>query len=96
MAVEANDKAAEEDGIRAEKGIATIIGGFTVREEVGRANAEVDEDAVSDGGIWRWRSQGGRRIDSGGEREGRGKKEERAARECDVSGAETAMVVMWR
>lgn len=96
MAVEADNEAAEGDGIGAEEGIATIIGGFTVREEVGRANAEVDEDAVGDGGVRRWRSRGGRGNDGGGEREGSGEKEERAAGECDVSGGETAAVVRWR
>lgn len=96
VAVEAENEATEEGGIGAEDGIAAIIGGFTVGKEVGWANAEVEEDAVGDSGVRRRGSRGGRWIDSGGEREGRGEKEEGPTRKCNVSGRATAVVVMWR
>lgn len=95
VAVEADNKTAEEDGIGA---IAAVIGGFTVGEEVARVNAEVDEDAVGDGSVRQRGSWGGRGIDGGGEREGGGEKKKGAAWECkcNVSCGATVQMVMWR
>ncbi|CAI0388661.1 unnamed protein product, partial [Linum tenue] len=76
VAVEAEDKAAEEERLGAERG--DSVGDGAVRFGVGRADGEVHEDSVGHRGVW-WRRRRWRKGDGG---EGGGE-EEGAAGECD-------------